>query len=315
MRYVAAADLRGRPHVIVDGAPRPGTVCTLSHWPRTPTPTTLRADLSAQITLRALEHPELVPDVEIASIDHVDEDGLVSLALLTIEGLAGTDDDLLVEAARVGDFGVVTRRDAALVSFALGAVDDPGSAMALLPDLVRRPQEHEGLWRAEADAFDAATEAIRSGAVTVEERPEHDLAVVRIGEAAGRDPMVRRLAWAEVPLHHAAVHSATDCGRVAWVGESRYELRFRYESWVRLQSHRARPRVDLSALAERFNEREEGGSRWVFDGAGAITPALHLHDTRASSMTPSEFLDALEAELAELDAGPPAWDPYGEPSQ
>jgi hypothetical protein len=53
-------------------------------------------------------------------------------------------------------------------------------------------------------------------------------------------------------------------------------VRFRYESWVRLVSRRARPRVDLAPPAHS-------------DGVMAL-----LVDT-----------------LAELDEGPAAWDPDG----
>jgi len=63
-RYVPVHLLEGRPHIMVDGAPRPGTMCTLSHWPGTPTPAALSADLSAEIVVGALAHPGLLPDVD-----------------------------------------------------------------------------------------------------------------------------------------------------------------------------------------------------------------------------------------------------------
>ena len=59
--------------------------------------------------------------VESVSIDHFDADGVIALALLCVEGLAAEHGELLVEAARVGDFDVVTEPDAALVAFALHA--------------------------------------------------------------------------------------------------------------------------------------------------------------------------------------------------
>ena len=43
-------------------------------------------------------------------IDHYDEDGVVALGLLLVPGLAERHSNLLVEAARVGDFGVVRDR-------------------------------------------------------------------------------------------------------------------------------------------------------------------------------------------------------------
>jgi len=333
-RYVPTQLLDGRPHLIVDGAPRPGTVCTLSHWPGTPTPDVLRADLSAEIALRALARPDLVAEVDAVSIDHYDEDGVVALALLVIDGLADAHGVALVEAARVGDFGVVTDRRHALVAFALAALVDaertpvpglrPGrrpedwlevcsaaatEALIRLPTLVAAPEDHEALWHDEAAAYDAALDAIVSGRVTVDEHAGADLAVVRLAGAAD-DPAVRAAGWAGRPVHPAAVHSATACTRVATLWGRRYELRYRYETWVRLETHRPRRRVDLTRLAAQLTAQERDSAPWVFDGAGGITPALH-QVAGDSSLEPGQFLDAARRALAALDAGPPAWDPYG----
>ncbi len=49
--YAAYEELGERPHVMVDGAARPGSVLTLSHWPQSPTPSTLARDLSTEIVL------------------------------------------------------------------------------------------------------------------------------------------------------------------------------------------------------------------------------------------------------------------------
>src|ERR1700733_13664848 len=105
-RYVPAGLLDGRPHVIVDGAPRPGTVCTLSHWPGTPTPEALWHDVSAGIVITALARRALPDGVEAVSVDHYDADGVLALALLCVEGLADRHGAFLVEAARAGDFDV-----------------------------------------------------------------------------------------------------------------------------------------------------------------------------------------------------------------
>ena len=314
-RFVGAPDLHAVPHVMVDGAPRDGTVCALSHWPGTPTPRALWADLSAEIVLKALEHPGFIPDeVEVASVDHEDVDGVVSVALLCVEGLAASHGPLLVEAARVGDFGVVLDRTAALVAFAVAAVLDRAGrgraneqALNSLPALVADHGAYESLWRDEAASFDASGDAIAREWASIEERPELDLAVVRVDT---RHPDAPSAAWGGDPLHRAAVHSATSCLRVATITPGRFEVRFRYESWVRLATRRPRPRVDLSYAARQLCEAETGGARWTFDGAGAITPALRVVGGGPSSLSPAHFLDVVCGQLSELDRGEPAWDPY-----
>jgi hypothetical protein len=120
-----------------------------------------------------------------------------------------------------------------------------------------------------------------------------------------------RAGWRGAPLHPAAVHSATSCLRVATIAGTRMELRYRYESWVRLTRGRPRPRVDLGPLAQRLTAEEEGAARWSFDGAGALTAALHpAGDEGATTISGERFVALLSDELADLDAGPPAWDPY-----
>ncbi len=103
-RYVPVHVLGSVPHLMIDGVARPGTAITLSHWPRSSTPPELRRDLSAQIVLAALEAGYLDESgVDVATIDHYDEDGVVALALAVLPGLAERHSDLLVEAAAVGD--------------------------------------------------------------------------------------------------------------------------------------------------------------------------------------------------------------------
>jgi hypothetical protein len=345
-RYVPVAELDGRSHVVVDGAARAGTAWTLSHWPATPTPRGLWADTSAEIVLRALELPRRLPPVpELATVDHYDADGAIALALLVTEGLAEAHGALLAGAARAGDFDVVRRRDEALVAFALGALapagceqasegpeapppvgavagavvgglaapggeDVAGRALGLIPALAACPAGFEGLWGPEAEAYDRARRLLEAGSLRIEEHPELDLAVVRVDE---HHPELVGAGWAGAVVHPAVVHSATSCLRVATLCGHRYELRFRYESWVRLASRRPRPRVDLGPLALALSEAERDGGRWGFDGAGAITPALRREDRGPSTLSRERFLAAAADALAALDRGPGAWDPYAEP--
>jgi hypothetical protein len=320
----------------VDGAPRPGTVCALSHWPGTPTPVALWHDVSAGIVLHALEQPGVFPErVDTVSIDHYDTDGVIALALLCVEGLAACYGPLLVEAARVGDFDVVADRSAALIAFSVNALYDidraavalgipapdgegldrtawaASQAMHVLAALAENPESYRSLWVEEAAAYDASTGALCEGWATIEERPEHDLAVVRVDVT---HPDAVRAMWEGAPLHRAAVHSNTDHLRVATIASGRFELRYRYESWVRLERRRPRPRVDLAATAAELTQAEGAGGRWVFDGAGALTGALHLAGGEASTLDPEDVLDLVCQRLTLLDAGSPAWDPYASSS-
>jgi hypothetical protein len=306
--------------VIVDGAPRSGTKYTLSHWPDTPTPGGLRADLSAQIARSALARPELLPsEVDRVSIDHYDVDGVTALALLVHEGLDEEFGPLLVEAARVGDFDVVTDRGAALIAFALNSLDavapDPlercgalaQEALGMIPDLAADPYRFEELWHDEWQAYDSSVRALDEGWATIEDIPQSDLAIVRVDTAHGG---AAAAVWESAPLHPAAVHSATTCLRIVTLAGPWREFHYRYESWVRLASHRPRPRVDLDRLAHDLTGAETADGRWVFDGAGSITGSLHLVGEAPSTIEPDRLLEAVRTHLDTLDHGPPAWNPY-----
>ena len=332
MRYVPVHELASQPHVMIDGASRPQTALTLSHWPRSPTPPTLRRDLSTEIVLAALDAGYLASSrLEVATIDHYDEDGVIALALSVVEGLAETHGELLVEAARVGDFGVVRDRSAALVSFTLAALSDPSRtplqsvrtlenqrathlevcafaaahALTILTELARDPSRFEKLWRDEATAFDVAVEGIGKW-IEIEEVPEHDLAIVRI---APDRPLEALSDWGDL-VHPAAVNSATDRMRIATIASGRMQLRYRYETWVRLETKRPRPRVDLSGLATVLTGLEPGATQWSFDGAGAIKPALKTTSEAPSGIPADLFVEEVTKSFATLDSGPPAWDPY-----
>lgn len=314
-RYVPIEELGDRPHVVVDGAARPATACTLSHWPRTPTPRRLWADTSAEIVLRARRRPQLLPaGVDLATVDHYDADGMVALGLLVAPDLAERHAAVLVEAARAGDFDVVRSRPGALVAFALealrcadGTAVSAQAALETIGELVARPEDFEELWGPEAAAYDAACALRQRHALRIEEHPALDLAVVRVDGEAADDGAA---GWNGAAVHPAAVHSVTACLRIATIIGARFELRFRYETWVRLASRRPRLRVDLSALAEALTKAESDGGRWHFDGAGAITPRLHRSDGAESTLSPERWLSEVGASLAALDRCPPAWDPY-----
>jgi hypothetical protein len=333
IEYVPLDDLGDRPHIMIDGSARPGTILNLSHWPHSSTAPDLRRDLSAQIVLQALATGSITgAAASAATIDHYDEDGVVALGFAVVDGLAEHYASLLVDAARVGDFGVVRDRRAALVAFALATIGDPTrspfeevraagrkkgghleacghgarNAIGMLADLARDPLAFESLWRDEAAAYDAAVAGLKSWA-TIEELPEQDLAIVTLEPESAASSGA---GWIGSVMHHGAVNSATGRLRVATIAGDRMEVRFRYESWVRMTTYRPRPRVNLSGLASKLERLERGGAKWHFDGANATRPVLRVLGDGRSGLEPQMFIEAVVAELDLLDGGPPAFDPY-----
>src|SRR3954454_18249299 len=188
MEYVAYGELGDRPNVIVDGAATPLTVLTLSHWPGAPTPDALKADLSAEIAFRYLDHPELHVDADVVSNNHFDEDGLMSLYALVDPQGAMPRRALVEDVARAGDFGTFRSRDAARISFAISTLADPSRSpfgpsffdrpydewadglyvelLARLPALLDALEPNRELWEDEDAELDRSEEALARGDVT-----------------------------------------------------------------------------------------------------------------------------------------------------
>ena len=323
------------PSVVVDGSPAPGTVLCLSHWPGIGSPARFAADLSAEMAFAYLDAFDLHEGASVVSNNHLDQDGLVSVFAVTRPDEALARRELLVEVARAGDFAVTRSRTAARISMAIAAYADPGRSplhagpvadaaldydewvrvlhFELLPrlaELCDRPEAYARLWAEEDATLTRSEAALACGAVTIDEVPDLDLAVVTMPE-----PAALHLAgghrfggdWV-AGVHPIALHNATDRGALLVFEGERPQLRYRYESWVQFRSRAVRPRVDLVGLAERLNE-EEGGvtAVWRAEAVSGLTPTMTLDEEAESALDPIRIRALVERHLRE---SPPAWDPY-----
>jgi hypothetical protein len=326
LRYAPYDELAGAPNVVVDGSATEGTVLCLSHWPNTPAPPGLEADLSAQMALAYLDRFDRHGSAELVSNNHFDQDGLMSVYALVEPDAARARRDFLVDIAAAGDFATYTARDAARISMVIAAYADPDrSPLAIdagddrvcvlyqemlgrLPELIARPDRARGLWEDEDATLTASELLVRSGAVRIEEDAELDLAVVFVPPGAP-DAGGHRFGggrWAK-GLHPMAINNATSRLAVLTMEESRYEFSYRYESWVQYRSSVPRPRVDLSPLAAELSAEEPGDARWIFEGVSELSPRLSLEGATESVLAPDDFRARLTAHLR---SAPPAWDPY-----
>lgn len=321
-------------NIIVDGAATTNTVLTLSHWPKSGTPVKLKRDTSAEIAFAYLDSPKFRVQADAASNNHFDEDGLVGIFTLLNPETAQRHRDLLIDAAQAGDFGFFTRRDAARMAFTLSALADaelsplskqifdlPYPEMAarlyvellnVLPRLLTNLHEFQPLWEREDAELTDSEERLERGEITIEERPDLDLAVVRIPESVVAKRVHRFTQPRHAQCHPYAIHNRTRCSRLFILQEHRAELCYRYEGWVQMVSRRPAPRVDLSALVTELNEQEQTAGRWVFDGVDQITPKLHLEGSPTTSISTEAIERRIEHHLRN---GTPAWDPYDAPSE
>lgn len=273
--FVPFHEVRGRPHIVVDGPFGDGTALGLSHWPDGGTPSSLAADTSAGIVARYLEASPTGPEIGIVTNNHYDEDGILA-AFLLLERPVGERRELAVAAAEAGDFQTWTDPSAAWCAIALmamaerpttplpavlralnraGAHDPAGMiTIAILPHvakLLRDPDRYRRLWKPAWDRIQADLALLDHGAATIEEIPDGDLAIVR----------------ATRPLSAFAVHPRISAMRVLTATpDGTLRLQHRYETWVRYVSRPLPPRVDLSVLLATLAERETHPGVWRFDG-------------------------------------------------
>jgi hypothetical protein len=315
--YVAWDDLAGRRNIVVDGYPAAGTVLALSHWRGSGCPEELADDLSTQIVFRYLDRPDLAVDAEAVSNNHFDEDGLCGIYAVVHPEEALARRERLVQVASAGDFDTFTDRDMARVAFALGTMMDedrsplgdaffsrpyPKVSAALyeellvrLPEMVDNPGRFREHWEAEDAWLTHDEKLVSSGAISIEERPDIDLAIVTLPDEPA--PLALDDEVNLLGLHVSAVHNRTRLHRILALRGRRYQLRYRYETWVKYVSAPTMPRVDLAPLAEALTDREDGG-KWEYEGNESITPSLRLEGADESGIPPEAFVETVAGYLS-----------------
>jgi hypothetical protein len=264
------------------------------------------------------------------SNNHFDEDGLVGIFAMLEPSIAGRHRPLLLDVAQAGDFGIFQQREAARITFTLSAYADPETSplpgstfqrpypelanelylrlLELLPKLLTGVNEYRELWEIEYAKLATSEELIEQGDITIEERPDLDLAIVRLPEDLTRHRVHRFTQQRLAECHPFALHNRTARSRLLLLQGRRVELQYRYEGWVQMASRRPALRVDLSGLANELNQEETTDGRWVFDGVDQITPRFHLDGASTTSIPLDRIVSRVEQVLR---AGPPAWNPYG----
>ncbi len=313
-RYIPYHELGDSPNIIVDGSPNEHTRLTLSHWPGSTTPERLQADLSAEIVFNFLEAGGIGPEgVEAVSNNHFDEDGLISLFSIIKPEYAFSMKDTLIDIARAGDFSTFRDRDAARVSFVLSAWTNPdrsplnrtvfgGSSDELtmvlyqelidrLPRIIERIDYFEEFWKADDHCLELSEDAINSPLVSLEHDQELDLTIVSLPDEGilGENGMAADPAsWVSSVCHPMAIHNATEASRILVMQKRRYELYFRYETWVNFVSRKLPARVDLKPFTDQLKAKDGKGAGWRFNGVDAIISRLYMTGNE-SRFSPNQF--------------------------
>lgn len=325
VRFCEYDESSSRPNIVVDGSPNEGTVLTLTHWPGFVQPPGFETDLSAQMAMRFARSRQ-PPPADVVTNNHFDQDGLVSMLAFVDPDAALGHEALLTDVAAAGDFRTFRYREAARASMALWTYANPDrspiadrltggypeqcavlyeATLPILVDLVTNSDRFVELWADEDAELTATEHALAAGAISIDEHPEVDLAVVRIDDDEPERVGHRFAANEQHGAHPMAIHNATSCFRVLRVHGRRYEYTDRYETWVQYRSRRPLPRVDLRPLAGELSAAERGSGTWTAGAPSALEP--QLTSPGESSLDEATVIGHL---VRHLTAAPPAWNPY-----
>ncbi|KAA5548635.1 DUF6687 family protein [Adhaeribacter rhizoryzae] len=275
--------------IIVDSLHPNGLV--LSHWRGAPTPPELEGDTSADIVLNALRAANLNLNYEFVTTNHFDVDGFVGVWALLNPEMALTYESVLRQAALIGDFRELdlnkTGADHALKlvcwinakekelfypPFGAGETEE-NEVIASLPKfhyflrefarVLQQPETEQAVWGPEYRQVLQDYAQVQSSATVIKKYPAIGLVCVQTPE----------------PVHYYALFSVTagfDIVLAQYQG-NRYELEYKYTTWVDIQSRPTLPRLLLAPLVTDLNNAETAaGLTWTAENITDTGPILRL---------------------------------------
>lgn len=300
-KFIPFSEVKNQRAIVVDSAHANGIM--LSHWKGTPTPEAIKADTSAAIVLNALRLnlPEL--DLPFVTANHFDIDGFVGVWALLNPALALENEELLRQMALIGDFRELD-------------LNHPlaGEALKLVcwlnakeRSLFYKPFEADEMEEKEAAQcvqkfryFLRAFEAVLRNPDWEKGSWEDEVASVLLGYRDMYKPDTRITRHPELgliiintphPVHYYALFSRThgfDIVLSCYQG-NKYEVEYKYTTWVDIASRPTLPRLNLGPLAARLNELETTGHTWTSDAITETGPLLRLN---GNALTRSEAYES-----------------------
>ncbi|QCR21277.1 DUF6687 family protein [Pontibacter sp. SGAir0037] len=287
-KFIPFSELRQQKAIVVDSTHANGFM--LSHWRGTPTPAEIRDDTSAAIVLHALRLslPEL--DLPYVTANHFDIDGFIGVWSLLHPELALENEELLRQMALIGDFREldlnhplagealklvcwINARERDLFYPPFGAEQLPEPEVTLCPKkftyflreferVLQDPDWEKGVWEDEvADALLGYRE-MYSPKTKLSRFPGIGLLVIETPH----------------PVHYYGLFSRTKGFDMVLTcyDQNRYELEYKYTTWVDIASRPTLPRLPMAPLAEKLNKLEKSDRSWTYESVTETGPLLRL---------------------------------------
>ncbi len=270
--------------IVVDGQHRRALV--LSHWRGANIHQGIWDDTSGEIVLNAIEQQWKGIDSPYISATHFDIDGFVGVWALFEPKLAMQYQKRLRRVAQIGDFRHFNPQDpidlealklvawinaveAAEFYVPFGSTEELDDCVAkfeyFLPrfkEVLLAPEAYQAVWLPEYERVMQDTRADVSSRVY----PELGLWVNET----------------DLPLHYYALFGATRAYDIVLnlYSEQRYELEFKYTTWVDIVSRPTLARINMQPLVDQLNRLERSEYQWFCDKITDTGPILRLENRK-----------------------------------
>lgn len=283
--FIPFADLNSyEDFIVVDGQHNRGLI--LSHWKGANTNPQIAADSSGEIVLNAIQQKIEGIDIPYITATHFDIDGFVGVWALFEPKLAMQYEEVLRRVAVIGDFRHFNQQDqydleALKLVCWINAVEKkefyiPFGSDSELEDCVSKFEYFLPKFKEIVLNLDKFKE---------DWEPEYDRVLSDIAADYKHRAYPKLGLWVNetaVPRHYYALFGPTtqyDIVLNLYEGQ-RYELEFKYTTWVDIVSRPTLPRINMQPLVESLNAIEKSDYQWFSDKITDTGPILRLEDRK-----------------------------------
>jgi hypothetical protein len=288
--FIPFHKLNDQEAIIVDGAHSSGLI--LSHWKGQNNIEGIADDTSGAIVLNAIEKEIPGAFGNNITATHFDIDGLVGVWSLFAENRALPYKEVLKAVARIGDFRELdlSRKE-----------DDEALKIVCWIDAEERNRfyvpfgdEHElkacqekfewflinfGEALADIDKFRSVWEKDY-----LQIKKEYEIIHGNTSQVSVKKETGLTIIHTSEPVSYYALFSSTSGTDIVLsiYSENRYELEYKYTTWVDIVSRPTLPRISMQPLCDKLNVMETSGKKWFCDHITDTGPLLRIENTELS---------------------------------
>jgi hypothetical protein len=285
--FIPFSEVKHQKTLVVD-AMHPNAIC-LSHWRGANSLPQYEDDTSAGIVLNALQAGDPLENISLVSANHFDIDGFIGVWALLHPQLALQNEALLRQIAYIGDFREYDplKEDADIALKLIAWINKIENRLFYPPFGAEDLEEKEAELCVKKFRFFLNHFAMQL--LNPDNNPEdweqeywqvqNDLREVYSDKTHITTLPDLGMVLLEVPrrLHYYALYSLTeglDIVLAAYPG-NRYELEYKYTTWVDIASRPTLPRLNLEPLVQKLNQVEKLGV-WQAEGITDTGPILRI---------------------------------------